>query len=119
MREEGGDTYEYFGSQRCFGRRIPVRRQGADDRYRRDELYAAARKTEAALRRASMERSEEAAKERKRQMEAAYRKQAVEAAFVGYTMETGRFSYTVSPAASGSAIAAYEKNIMEAADTLQ
>lgn len=82
-------------------------------------INKAKREKEAALRRASMERSEEAAKERKWQMEAAYRKQAVEAAFAGYTMETGRFSYTVSPAASGSAIAAYEKNIMEAADTLQ
>ena len=82
-------------------------------------INKAKREKEAAQRKASIERSQEAAEERKQQMEIAYRKQAMAEALANHTMITSRYTYTTAPETMGSAIAAYEKNIMEAAGILK
>ena len=82
-------------------------------------INKAKREKEAAQRKASMERSQEAAEERKQQMEIAYRKQAVAEFFASRTMDMSRVTYTGTPGVMGSAVAAYERNIMEAAGILK
>ena len=74
---------------------------------------------EAAQRKASIERSQEAAEERKQQMEIAYRKQAMAEALANHVTDTSRVTYTSSPETMGSAIAAYERNIMETSGILK
>ena len=82
-------------------------------------INKAKREKEAAQRKASMERSQEAAEERKQQMEIAYRKQMMAEVLANRTMDAGRITFTSTSAVMGSAIAAYEKNIMDAAGILK
>ena len=82
-------------------------------------INKAKREKEAAQRKQSIERSQEAAEERKQQMEIAYRKQAMAEALANHAIDTSRVTYTSSPEAMGSSIAAYERNIMEAAGILK
>ena len=77
-------------------------------------INKAKREKEAAQRKAGMERSQEAAEERKQQMKIAYRKQAVAEFFASRTVDMSRVTYTGTPGVMDSAIAAYEQNMMEA-----
>ena len=81
-------------------------------------INKAKREKEAAQRKASIERSQEAAEERKQQMEIAYRKQTMAEALANHAIDTSRVTYTSSPETMGSAIAAYERNIMETSGIL-
>ena len=82
-------------------------------------INKAKREKEAAQRKAGIERSQEAAEERKQQMEIAYRKQAMAEALANHVTDTSRVTYTSSPETMGSAIAAYERNIMETSGILK
>ena len=82
-------------------------------------INKAKREKEAAQRKASMERSQEAEEERRQQMEITYRKQMMAEVLANRTMDAGRVTYTSTSAVMGSAIAAYEKNIMDAAGILK
>lgn len=84
-----------------------------------NEINKAKREKEAAQRKASLERSQEAAEERRREMEIAYRKQSMAEALANITINTGRFTYTITPEVMGSAIATYGQNIMETAGILK
>lgn len=84
-----------------------------------NEINKAKREKEAAQRKASMERSQEAAEERRREMEIAYRKQFMAEVFTNRTIDTSRFIYTTGPEVMGSAITAYTQNIMEAAGIVE
>ena len=68
-----------------------------------NEINKAKREKEAAQRRESMERSQEAAEERKQQMEIAYKKQSIAEALANHTMDTSRYTYTTAPEVMGSA----------------
>ncbi len=65
------------------------------------------------------ELAQEAAEKRKLEMEIAYKKQSMAEFFANHTADAGRFTYTATPEVMGSAVAAYEKNIMEAAGILK
>lgn len=82
-------------------------------------INKAKREKEAAQRKASMERSQEAEEERRQQMEITYRKQMMAEVLANRTMDAGRITFTSTSAVMGSAIAAYEKNIMDAAGILK
>ena len=73
----------------------------------------------AARRQENLKRSQEAAKKRRQEMEIAYRKQTMEEMLASRTMDAGRVTYTSTSAVMGSAIAAYEKNIMDVAGILK
>ncbi|MCM1127866.1 MAG: DUF6033 family protein [Lachnospiraceae bacterium] len=77
-------------------------------------INKAKREKEATQRKASLERSQEAAEERKRQMEIAYKKQSMAEALADHTTDTSRYTYTTAPEAMGSAITAYVQSIMDA-----
>ncbi|MBD5473064.1 MAG: hypothetical protein HDR20_09245 [Lachnospiraceae bacterium] len=62
-----------------------------------NEINKAKREKEAAQRKASLERSQEASEERRREMEIAYRKQSMAEALANITINTGRFTYTITP----------------------
>ena len=81
-------------------------------------INKAKREKEAAQRKANMERSREAAEEQKRQMDIAYQKKSMAEFFANCAIDINRITYTASPEFMGSAIAAYEKNIMEVAGSL-
>lgn len=81
-------------------------------------INKAKREKEAARRKANMERSREAAEEQKRQMDIAYQKKSMAEFFANRAIDINRITYTASPEFMGSAIAAYEKNIMEVAGSL-
>ena len=81
-------------------------------------INKAKREKEAAQRKESLERSQEAAEERKEQIEIAYKKQAMVEALANHTMDTSRYTYTTAPEVMGSAITAYTQNIMEAVGIL-
>ena len=81
-------------------------------------INKAKREKEAAQRKANMERSREAAEEQKRQMDIAYQKKSMAEFFANRAIDINRITYTASPEFMGSAIAAYEKNIMEVAGNL-
>ncbi len=81
-------------------------------------INKAKREKEAAQRKANMERSREAAEEQKRQMDIAYQKKSMAEFFANRAIDINRITYTASPEFMGSAIAAYEKNIMEVAGSL-
>ena len=83
-----------------------------------NEINKAKREKEAAQRKENLERSQEAAEERQRQIEIAYKKQSIAEALASHTMETSRFTYTNTPEVMSSAVAAYENHIMEATDIL-
>lgn len=84
-----------------------------------NEINKAKREKEAAQRKASLECSHEAAEERRRQIEIAYKKQTMAEALANRTMDINMYTFTVMPEVMGSAIAAYEQNIMEAAGILE
>lgn len=84
-----------------------------------NEINKAKREKEATQRKESIERSQEAAEERRQQMEIAYRKQMMAEALASHAAGTGRVTYTGTPEVMGPAIADYEKNIMEAAGILK
>ena len=84
-----------------------------------NEINKAKREKETAQRKESIERSQEAAEERRQQIEIAYKKQAMAEAFANRIVGAGMVTYTSTPEVMGSAIAAYEKNIMEAAGILK
>ena len=84
-----------------------------------NEINRAKREKEAAQRKASLERSQEAAEERRRQIEIAYKKQSMAEALANHTMDTSRYTYTTVPEVMGSAITAYTQNIMEAAGIVE
>ena len=84
-----------------------------------NEINKAKREKEAAQRKASLERSHEAAEERRRQIEIAYKKQTMAEALANRTMDINMCTFTAMPEVMGSAIAAYEQNIMEAAGILE
>ena len=84
-----------------------------------NEINKAKREKEAAQRKASLERSHEAAEERRRQIEIAYKKQTMAEALANRTMDINMYTFTAMPEVMGSAIAAYEQNIMEAAGILE
>lgn len=84
-----------------------------------NEINKAKREKEAALRKESLERSQEAAEEQRRQIEIAYKKQAMAEALTSRTIDTSRYTYTAAPEVMGSVIAAYEQNIMDAAGILK
>ena len=84
-----------------------------------NEINKTKREKEAVQRKAGMERSQEVAEERRQQMEIAYRKHTMAEALANHAIDTSRVTYTSSPETIGSAIAAYEKNIMEAAGILK
>ncbi len=52
-------------------------------------------------------------------MEIAYKKQSMAEVLVNRIMDTSRFTYTATPEVMGSAVAAYEKNIMDVAGILK
>ncbi len=81
-------------------------------------INKAKREKEAAQRKANMERSREAAEEQKRQMDIAYQKKSMAEFFANRAININRITYTALPEFKGSAIAAYEKNIMEVAGGL-
>ena len=81
-------------------------------------INKAKREKEAAQRKANMERSREAAEEQKRQMDIAYQKKSMVEFFANRAININRITYPASPEFMGSAIAAYEKNIMEVAGSL-
>ncbi|MDE7179202.1 MAG: hypothetical protein K2O59_15420 [Lachnospiraceae bacterium] len=81
-------------------------------------INKAKREKEAAQRKESLERSQEAAEERKEQIEIAYKKQAMAEVLANHTMDTSRYTYTTAPEVMGSAITAYTQNIMEAVGIL-
>ena len=81
-------------------------------------INKAKREKEAAQRKASLERSQKAAEERKKQIEIAYKKQAMTKVLSNRTIDTSMFTYTATPEVMGFAIAAYEQNIMEATGIL-
>ena len=62
-----------------------------------NEINKAKREKEAAQRKASLERSQEAAEERRQQIEIAYKKQSMAEALANITINTGRFTYTITP----------------------
>ena len=82
-------------------------------------IKKAKREKEAAQRKASLERSQEEANVRRQQIEIAYKKQIMASALANRTMDTSRYTYTATPEVMGSAIAAYEQNIMETAGILK
>ena len=84
-----------------------------------NEINKAKREKEAAQRKASLERSQEAAEERRRQIEIAYKKQSMAEALTNHTMDTSRYTHTTAPEVTGSAITAYKQNIMEASGILK
>ena len=81
-------------------------------------INKAKREKEAAQRKANMERSREAAEEQKRQMDIAYQKKSMAEFFANRAIDINRITYTASSEFMSSAIAAYEKNIMEVAGSL-
>mgnify|MGYP001061683849 CR=1 FL=1 len=81
-------------------------------------INKAKREKEAAQRKANMERSREAAREQKRQMDFAYQKRSMAELSANRSVDTSRVTYMVSSEVMGSAIATYEKNIMEVAGSL-
>ena len=84
-----------------------------------NEINKAKREKEAAQRKESIERSQEAAEERRQQIEIAYKKQAMAEALANRTMGAGMITYTSTPETMSSVVAAYEKNIMDAAGILK
>ena len=66
-----------------------------------------------------MERSQEAAEERKEQLEIIYKQKTMTEFLSIRTMDTSRVTYTATPEVLSSAITAYEQNIMEASGILK
>lgn len=78
-----------------------------------NEINKVKREKEAAQRKERIEWSQEAAEERKEQIEIAYKKQAMAEALANRTVGAGMITYTSMPEVIGSAIAAYGQNIMD------
>ena len=84
-----------------------------------NEINKAKREKEAAQRKASLERSQEAAEERRRQIEIDYKKQTMAEALANRTMDINMYTFTATPEVMSSAITAYEQNIVEAVGILE
>ena len=84
-----------------------------------NEINKAKREKEAAQRKESLERSQEAAEERRRQIEIVYKKQSMAEALTNHAINPSRYTYTIAPEVMGSAITAYTQNIMEVAGILE
>ncbi len=82
-------------------------------------INKAKREKETAQRKAGMERSQEAAEERKEQLEIIYKQKTMTEFLSSRTTDTSRVTYTATPEAMSSAITAYEQNIMEASGILK
>lgn len=82
-------------------------------------INKAKREKEAAQRKAGMERSQEAAEERKEQLEIIYKQKTMTEFLSSRTMDASRVTYTATPEVMSSAITAYEQNIMEASGILK
>ena len=82
-------------------------------------INKAKREKEAAQRKTSMERSQEAADERKEQMENIDMQRSMAECIVSHKEDMSRVTYTGTLGVMGSAITAYEKNIMDAAGILK
>ena len=68
----------------------------------------AKREKEVAQRKESLERSQEAAEERRRQIEIAYKKQSMAEALTNHAINTSKVTYVGTPEVMSSAVAAYE-----------
>ena len=84
-----------------------------------NEINKAKREKEAAQRKASLERSQEAAEERRRQIEIDYKKQTMAEDLANRTMDINMYTFTATPEVMSSAITAYEQNIVEAVGILE
>lgn len=82
-------------------------------------INKAKREKEAAQRKAGMERSQEAAEERKEQLEIIYKQKTMTEYLTNRMAGTNRVTYTATPEAMSSAITAYEQSIMEASGILK
>ncbi len=84
-----------------------------------NEINKAKREKEATQRKENIERSQEAAEERKQQMEIAYKRQNMTELLAKHAVDTNRVTYTTTPEVMASVAAAYENNIMGAIGILQ
>ena len=84
-----------------------------------NEINKAKREKEATQRKENIERSQEAAEERKQQMEIAYKRQNMTELLAKHAVDTSRVTYTTTPEVMASVAAAYENNIMETTGILQ
>lgn len=84
-----------------------------------NEINKAKREKEATQRKENIERSQEAAEERKQQMEIAYKRQNMTELLAKHAVDTSRVTYTTTPEVMASVAAAYENNIMGATGILQ
>lgn len=84
-----------------------------------NEINKAKREKEATQRKENIERSQEAAEERKQQMEIAYKRQNMTELLAKHAVDTSRGTYTTTPEVMASVAAAYENNIMETTGILQ
>ena len=107
VHEDGTVTYYLSGEE------SPEKKAKVEAEQKAKQEKKAARRQE------NLKRSQEAAKKRRQEMEIAYRKQTMEEMLASRTMDAGRVTYTSTSAVMGSAIAAYEKNIMDVAGILK
>lgn len=84
-----------------------------------NEINKAKREKEATQRKENIERSQEAAEERKQQMEIAYKRQNMTELLAKHAVDTNRVTYTTTPEVMASVAAAYENKIMETTGILQ
>ena len=107
VHEDGTVTYYLSGEE------SPEKKAKVEAEQKAKQEKKAARRQE------NLKRSQEAAEKRRQEMEIAYRKQTMEEMLASRTMDAGRVTYTSTSAVMGSAIAAYEKNIMDVAGILK
>lgn len=79
----------------------------------------AEREKEAKQRKKMMERSQEAAEERRRQIETVYKKQSMAEALTNHIINTSRVTYAGAPEVMSSAITAYEMSALTVPDILK
>ena len=107
VHEDGTVTYYLSGEE------SPEKKAKVEAEQKAKQEKKAARHQE------NLKRSQEAAEKRRQEMEIAYRKQTMEEMLANRTMDAGTVTYTITSAVMGSAIAAYEKNIMDVAGLLK
>jgi FtsZ-interacting cell division protein YlmF len=107
IHEDGTVTYYLSGEE------LPEKKAQVEAEQKAKQEKKAAQRQE------NLKRSQETAEERRQQMEITYRKQMMAEVLANRTMDAGRVTYTSTSAVMGSAIAAYEKNIMDAAGILK
>ena len=107
VHEDGTVTYYLSGEE------SPEKKAKVEAEQKEKQEKKAARHQE------NLKRSQEAAEKRRQEMKIAYRKQTMEEMLANRTMDAGRVTYTSTSAVMGSAIEAYEKNIMDVAGILK